>query len=159
MRRLRVTIVVVAALATLCAILLWLMVFRRFAEYPAVPFQNLSFEFADEDGVATIRCASFRIAFEGRSFGTRRHSGTYIVDGRYAPRLFPGADSTENQIADGLYSKYSQRQRLTTIRFQENQITYSHALKSLTVNDREYSTSMPVSILVKRNGEVEKLGN
>jgi hypothetical protein len=161
MRRLRITIAVVAMLAILGAAVLWFMVFRQFGEYPAVPFQDLWLEFQDEDGVANIRCESFRIAFEGHSLGTRRHGGSYPVDGRYAPRLFPGAGAgpVEIQIADGLHYEYSPRQRLVTIWFHEHQITYSHALKRLTVNDREFSTTTPVSILVKRSGEAEQVAN
>jgi hypothetical protein len=49
-----------------------------------------------------------------------------------------------------------QRRRLFTLRYQGHKITYSHAMKKLTVDGQEYSTADgQVSLLVKENGKVE----
>ena len=130
------------------------------ADTAAVPWQHMDMYFQDEDGVATIRCDAFGLSFAGHSFGMNKSSGRYIVDGRYAARLFGGPESTSLKGEDEVDYEYSQRKRLVTLRYQGHEITYSHSLKKLTVDSREYSTADgQVNLLIKANGDVERIAN
>ncbi|HZZ78372.1 MAG TPA: hypothetical protein VFE62_07625 [Gemmataceae bacterium] len=158
MKRVKVGILVVAAVLAIGAIALAFLLLPSFiSDQSAVPFQSMEVSFEDSDGVATIRTETFQVAFEGQSFGNRRAGGTYVVDGRYGFRLFPGPESTSGE-ANGVVHSYSQRRRLATFRYQGHKITYSHATKTLTIDGQEHSTAEgPVRLLIKRNGAVERM--
>src|SRR5262249_34451721 len=118
--------------------------------------QGTAVWFEDEGGVATIHSEAFRVALTGHSFGSHSRGGNYVVDGRYGSRLFSGPESDSVPVGDGVICDYSQRQRLCTFHYQGHVIAYSHALKKLTVDGREYSTADgQVHLLLKENGEVE----
>src|SRR5262249_21080801 len=104
-----------------------------------------------------IRSETFRVAFEGQSFGNRRAGGNYVVDGRYGFRLFPGPESSSGE-ANGVAYSYSQRRRLATFRYQGHEIEDSHATKTPTIDGREDSTAeRPVRLVIKWNGAVERV--
>lgn len=147
------------AVLVICAIVLILLLASQLIlDRLAVPFTHMWIYFEDEGGLATISSDAFRIAFAGHTFGSHSRSGNYIVDGRYAPRLFGGPDSVRSEVGDGVSYKYSQRRRLLTFQYQGHEIVYSHALKKLTVDGQEYSTTGgQVSLLVKESGEVGEL--
>jgi hypothetical protein len=72
--------------------------------------------------------------------------------------LFGGPESTRDEIS-GVSHEYSQRRRLLTFEYQGHKITYSHALNKLTVDGHDFSTADgQVRILIKANGEVERVG-
>jgi hypothetical protein len=157
MKRVKVGITVVVAAVVVCTLALLLLP-SFIAEHSAVPFQSMEVSFQDDGGVATIRSDAFRVAFEGQSFGSSRRSGNYLVDGRYGFRLFAGPESARGDVGGGVAYEYSQRRRLLTFRYQGHEIAYSHALKQLTVDGREYSTAEgQVQLLLKGNGEAERV--
>lgn len=156
-RRLKVGIIVAVAVLAVCATIWSVFVL---ADRAAVPFQYMWVWFEDEGNVATIRCDAFRVAFEGQSFGDRSRSGNYVVDGRYGPRLFGGPESRALQVGDGVAYEYSQRERVLRIRYQGHEVTYSHALKKVTIVGEQYSTADgQVQLVIKGNGKVVRAAN
>jgi len=142
---------------TLAALLMpWVISRCRDDGQSAVPWQMIWIYLEDEDGIASIRSKAFCVAFAGRSFGSRRSSGEYAVDGRYG---FGSNRSYDGQIGDGVDWTYSQHERLATFRYQGHEIKYSHALNNLTVDHHEYSTERgQVRLLIKASGEVAPVG-
>jgi len=159
-KRVRISLTVLVAAFVVCAIALALLFLPAFiTERSAVPFQYKKVWIEDDGGVATIRSDAFRVAFEGQSFGSRRRSGDYVVDGRYGFRLFTGPESGGGDVGGGVAYDYSQRRRLLTFRYRGHEIAYSNALNKLTIDGWDYSTvEGQVRILIKGNGEVERVG-
>ena len=158
MKRFRIAVILVVAVIVVCVIALALLILPSFvAERSAVPFQSMEVSFEDDSGVATIRSDAFRVAFEGQSFGSSKRSGNYVVDGRYGFRLFAGPETVHGDIGGGVAYDYSQRRRLLTFRYQGHELTYSHALKQLIIDGREYSTAEGQVQLLLGNGEVERV--
>ena len=114
MKRVKVGIVVVAAVLAIGAIALGFLVMPSFtAECFAVPFQSMEVSFEDDVGVATIRSEAFRVAFEGQSFGRGCRQSRWMVTrvppdsgpvhqrrSKRAAQLFPAACWPRSDIKD-----------------------------------------------------------
>jgi hypothetical protein len=124
--------------------------------YARVPFQMMQISSENKSGMATITTDAFSVGFQGHSFSAAKVDAQMTVDGRYGPSSRPWAhESMYSHHRTGVQIKYSQWERLLTIRYSGHQVDYSHHLRVLRVNGADYSTTDgPVHLAIQKSGKI-----